>query len=130
MKKLKAILIDANKNLISDIEIDNHFMEINKAIGCEIFTQGMRLPTGDIMYVDDMGWLDQRVTRAFSLKENVFAGNGLILGINRFSGESKDVKIGSLDVASDVTFAPVGWEIPTSMRAQILAGTRVIPLVD
>lgn len=130
MSKLKAILIDANRNLISDIEIDNHFEEINKAIGCDIFTQGMRLDTGDIMYVDDMGWLDQRVTRAFGYKENVFAGNALILGINRFSGDSRDVKAKSLDVAADVQFAPVGWTISNEMRAQILAGTRVVPLVD
>jgi hypothetical protein len=130
MKKLKAIFIDANRNLISDIEIDDHFEEINKAIGCDIFTQGMRLETGDIMYVDDMGWLDQRVTRAFGFGENVFAGNAVILGINRSSGESRDVKAKSLDVAADVQFAPVGWTISKEMRAQILAGTHVIPLVS
>ena len=29
MKKVKAIFIDATRNLISDIEMDDHFEEIN-----------------------------------------------------------------------------------------------------
>lgn len=130
MRKLKAILIDANRNLISDIVIDDHFEEINKAIGCDIFCQGTRLDTGDVLYVDDMGWLDQRVTRAFVYKGSTFAGNGIVLGLNRFSGDSQDVKTKSLDLAKDITFAPEDWEITDEMRARVLSGTRVISLVD
>lgn len=130
MRKLKAIFIDANRNLISDIEIDDHFEEINKIIGCDIFCSGMRLPTGDVLYVDDMGWLDQRVTRAFAFAGSTFAGNGLILGINRHNGESQDIKAKSLDVAKEVTFAPRGWEITTEMRARVLSGTHIVPLSD
>jgi hypothetical protein len=130
MKKVNAIFIDATRNLISDIPMDDHFEEISKLIGCDIFCSGARLKTGDVLYVDDMGWLDKRVTRAFSYAGSTFAGNGLILGVGRMSGATVDVKIKSLDVAKDVLFAPRGWEIPDSLRAKILSGTRVISLND
>lgn len=129
MKKITAIKIDCNKNKVDEITINaGDFEEITRAIGCELFCVGARLPNGDILWVDDEGWINTNVKRAFEFgKMNVFAGNGLILG-QTASGNSTNAKSKLLDVAMQVQFAPVGWEITPDIRAKAMASVQIFPL--
>lgn len=133
MKKLTAIRIDAYINRIEEIQIDGtDFEEINTAIGCDIFCIGARLTTGDILFVDDMGWLDTKVTRAFKMggdntvlpKDALFAGNGLILGVSA-SGNSLSAKTKLLDAANAVEFLPPGWQVTPAMRELAMSATKI-----
>ena len=134
MKEVTAIRIDAYLNRIEEIKIDgNDFNDINAAINCDIFCIGAHLHTGDVLFVDDMGWLDPRVKRAFKMggvntilpKDALFAGNGLIVGHN-YGGETIDAKSKLLDVANAVEFMPLSWEISDEMRKLAASATKVI----
>jgi hypothetical protein len=129
MKKITAIKIDCNNNKIDEVKINGaDFEEINRAIDCDCFCVGARLPNGDILWVDDEGWISNKVKRVFEFgKGNVFAGNGLILG-QTASGNSTNVKSKLLDVAMQVQFAPAGWEITPDIRAKAMASVQIFPL--
>lgn len=83
---MKAIRIDATNRTITEVQV-NGFEDIQRHIGCDTFSQGMPLPEGDMLWVDDCGWMTAK--KAFTFMDNVFAGNGLITGSDE-NGEEKD----------------------------------------
>ena len=113
-KTYKAIKIDAERNLISTVEITD-YKDIQKEIGCETFTSGLRLPENDMLWVDDCGYMTS--SRAFLFGENQFAGNGLIVGGN-IEGETQDVFIDELTVAQFITFMKPDAVISDKMREE------------
>lgn len=124
---MKAIKIDSYANTITEVEIGNDFREISRNIGCDLFCIGHTLPNGDTLFVDDEGWLNSNVTRAFSFDGRVLAGNGLILGSNR-SGNSISAK-SSLDKIKSLTrFAPEGWSISDTDRDAAMSGWKLTML--
>lgn len=125
---MKAIKIDSTNNTISEIEISKDYREISRNIGCDLFCVGRTLPNGDTLYVDDEGWLNSNVTRAFGFDGNILAGNGLILGCNRNTGDSISVKSSLEQIKKMVEFPPEGWSISDAMRDDIMSQTRFIPL--
>jgi|TARA_R110000824_G_scaffold338103_1_gene524634 hypothetical protein len=83
---MKAVKIDATNRTITEVQV-NDFKDIQRHIGCDTFSQGMPLKEGDMLWVDDCGWMTAK--KAFTFMGNVFAGNGLITGSDE-DGEEKD----------------------------------------
>lgn len=124
---MKAYKIDATANVITEIQIGKDYREISQNIGCELFTVAHTLPNGDTLFVDDEGWLNGNVTRAFKFAGRVFAGNGVVLGCNR-AGESASVKTKELVIAEFVEFAPSNFAISEEMRDAAMGGWKVTML--
>jgi len=88
---MKAVLIDAKNRQVIDVEYDGDYHSIYKLIGCDAFDVVRGLPDGDDVFVDDEGLLKvDGDTVFFKLPwyHRPLAGSGLILGLNRESGES------------------------------------------
>ena len=124
---MKAIKIDSYANTITEVEIGTDFSEISRNIGCDLFCIGHTLPNGDTLFVDDEGWLNGNVTRAFGFDGRVMAGNGLIVGSNR-SGDSVSAK-SSLDKIKSLTeFPPEGWSISDADRDAAMSSWKFYAL--
>ena len=96
---MKAILIDATKRQVSEVTISGDYMDINRHIGCEIFTIGHSLKDRDCVFVDDEGLYNSENTFfVYKGAHQLFAGNGLIVGCDS-KGETVDCKIDIKDVA-------------------------------
>ena len=101
---MKAILINATKREISEVTISGDYMDINKHIGCELFTIGHSLKGRDAVFVDDEGLFNNENTFfTFEGAHQPFAGNGLICGSDK-DGETTDCKIDIDEVKSKVQF--------------------------
>ena len=94
----RAYLVDPETKLISQVFIKD-YKDIQRHIGCEMFTMAFRLDNDDVLYVDDMG---------LAMKNNYFAvldayyaplaGRGLLVGSNAQGGD-EDVRTEILDLA-------------------------------
>jgi hypothetical protein len=124
---MKAYKIDAYTNTITELEMSEDYREISQNIGCEMFCVAKTLPNGDTLFVDDEGWINPSVTRAFQFDGRVFAGNGVVLGCNR-GGESESAKTKELDIAKLVGFAPKGFEISQEMRDAAMGSWKVVAM--
>jgi hypothetical protein len=133
MNEVVGIKIDPSRNYVETLALDgDDFREINKHIGCDIFCIGARLTTGDILFVDDMGWLDRKVTRAFQFggentvlpRLSAFAGNGLILGVSR-SGDTRSAKTTWLEALEAVHFPKPDWTISEALRNAAIKGWQI-----
>ena len=94
----RAYLVDPETRLISQVFIKD-YKDIQRHIGCEMFTMAFRLDNDDVLYVDDMG---------LAMKNNYFAvldaydaplaGRGLLVGSNAQGGD-EDARTNILDFA-------------------------------
>ena len=112
---LTAYKINAYSNTLELVSMSHDFEEINKQIGCHTFTIGKVLKNGDVLYVDDEGFLNEKVTRGFLFDEDFFAGNGIIMGSDN-EGNSCSAKSLAGDTSVRVTFTHEGLEITDKMR--------------
>lgn len=126
MKTHKAYKIDAYRNIITEVAIGD-YRDIYKQIECGTFTVASYLPNGDTLYVDDEGFLNEKVTRGFMFNGRFFAGNGLLLGATK-GGDSANVKTKELDAANMVTFAPACFVITDKIRQDAMNGFSVTML--
>tara|TARA_Y100001963_G_scaffold131404_1_gene188726 strand:+ start:6823 stop:7194 length:372 start_codon:yes stop_codon:yes gene_type:complete len=110
---MKAIKIDATARTITEVQVDG-FEDIQKHIGCDTFSQGMPLPEGDMLWVDDCGWMTAK--KAFTFMGNVFAGNGLITGCDEVTGDDKDCLCSPLAAHMFAKFMAKDDEITEEMR--------------
>ena len=124
---MKAYKIDATNNTITELEMSEDYREISQNIGCELFCVARTLPNGDTLFVDDEGWMNANVKRAFKFDGRVFAGNGVVLGCNS-AGDSVSVKTKELDIAKLVEFAPAHFEISDEMRDAAMNSWKVVSL--
>lgn len=88
---MKAVLIDSKNRRVIDVEYDGDYRSIYGLIGCETFTVVRGLPGGDDVFVDDEGLLtvtDDTTFFGVPWYPQPLAGSGLILGLNRETGES------------------------------------------
>ena len=107
----RAYLVDPTSKIISQVYVKD-YKDIQKHIGCEMFTTGFRLQNGDVLYVDDMGLIDGKKNDFFAVLEdensytlcNPLAGRGLLVGSNE-QGDDEDVRTNILDLALMVKFA-------------------------
>jgi hypothetical protein len=101
---MKAYKIDVKNREVKQIEIGEHYTEISKEIGCDIFSAPHIMKDNDTLYCDDEGLL--KPVDGFFLLESYpqpIAGNGLILGTDD-EGESVDAKIDLETLKSRVKF--------------------------
>ncbi len=94
IKKIKGLLIDPEKEVVTEIEIhrvDGVLKDLNKIIGCtylDCIPYGIVLPNvgekSDIIFVDDEGMLQdgQKHFWALPMYRHVIAGRGVVLGID------------------------------------------------
>ena len=107
--KYSAIIINAEKQIIDEIEITDKFTDISDAIECEYFAVGARLENGDILYVDDMGLLKD-IKYGFYWKSSLMVGNGIVVGCKR-DGDIQDVMSRIGQIEDIVKFLPPDVEL-------------------
>lgn len=121
---MKAYKVDATLNTITAVEISDDFRDISKQIGCDLFCSAARLNRGDVLFVDDEGWLNGKVKRAFFFRGRLFAGNGLFVGGTR-DGETASVKVSIEEIKAQLEFMPDGATISNELRDRMLSGFSV-----
>lgn len=107
-EKIRAILIDAEKRTISEVEIDKDdiqdiykLLRIDSPFDCVPWSQSK---PGETVYVDDEGLL-KRPKFFFRCPgyPEWLAGNGLIIGTGE-QGESKSTELSLSEVKAQVLF--------------------------
>ena len=96
----RAYLVDPTTKIISQVYIKD-FKDIQRHIGCDMFTMAFRLDNADVMYVDDMGLIDGKRHDYFAVLDAYYAplaGRGLLVGSNAQGGD-EDVRTEILDLA-------------------------------
>lgn len=90
----KGILIDVKAETITEVEIGN-YKDIYKKLGCELFDV-VSVDDNNDVYVDDEGLLSvDEDSKFFGFKGSSvkLGGNGLVLGINHNTGDSKSTTL-------------------------------------
>ena len=90
---MKAVLINAKDQTVTDVEYDGNWKSISKLIDCNLFAVAPGCPDGDDLYVDEEGLLtvnEDSVWFQVPWFPEPLVGSGLILGLNRETGESED----------------------------------------
>jgi len=94
MKTKKGFLINSKDGTITEVEVTD-YKDIQKKVGCDLFDV-VSLDENNDVYVDDEGLLNlDKDSKFFGFKgsELRLAGNGLVLGINNNTGDSKDTTL-------------------------------------
>ena len=106
----KGYLINSTTLEISDIEVGD-YTDIQKHIGCDHFDCVGLNRKGDTLYVDDEGLLNG-TDFGFIVKgyDQPLMGNAIILGTNRYNGESEDTSLTTEQVFKMVSFFDRGFD--------------------
>lgn len=104
---MQAIKIDAVKQEITEVEIEDTLDSIYEQLDCELFTCPIALDNLDTLYVDDEGLLVEKYKGAFYFGDypQPLFGNGLIIGSN-VEGESESVASSIKMIKNKVKFLP------------------------
>ena len=107
MSKVKAILIDAEKQEVREIQYDTDkgIQEIYDAVGCRCFCIACGFIDNNVVYVDDEGYLNG-TKNFFKIKlhsSQWFAGNGLLLKEDE-EGNTVDTTISVDKLRGEVVF--------------------------
>lgn len=90
----KGLLIDVKNEVITEVEIGD-YKDIQKKIGCDLFDV-VSIDDDNDVYVDDEGLLSvDENSKFFGFKGHhlKLGGNGLVLGINHKTGDSKNTTL-------------------------------------
>ena len=79
---MKAILIDPEHKIISEVDYDGNHRTINKLIGADLFDVVRLNPEGDGIFVDDEGLYRQDHFWTVGALPSPLAGRGLVLGVD------------------------------------------------
>jgi len=102
----RAYLVDPTTKLISQVFIKD-YMDIQRHIGCDMFTMACRLDNDDVLYVDDNGLIDNKTQDYFAMLDVYqapLAGRGLLVGSDAQGGDA-DARTNILDLAMMVKWA-------------------------
>ena len=104
---MQAIKIDAVKQEITEVEIEDTLDSIYEQLDCELFTCPIALDNLDTLYVDDEGLFVDEYVGAFYFGDypQPLFGNGLIIGSN-VEGESESVASSIKMIKNKVKFLP------------------------
>lgn len=100
---MKAFIINPYTQTIRTAKIDN-LEDMQTAVGGYIERVGGI--NGDDLYVDEEGALKQH-TAGFMFNNRMLVGNGLILGVDRATGDSVDAKSTLEDIKKLVQFVQI-----------------------
>lgn len=117
MKTTTAFFIDVDARRIDEIQIGD-YRDIQKRIGCDLFTSADTLDNEDTLYVDDEGFING-TEMGFWWKGRMLAGNGLITG-NDSSGDTQDVKSHLQDIEANVKFFAFGNTISDEVLSKTI----------
>jgi hypothetical protein len=106
--KMRAIVIDAWDNDVREItlvEEANTLEQMYEIIGCDT-VEVVHLPNGDDLWVDEEGLLYLSPHSRFFTYNGTMPihGRGIILGLDRKTGECKSTKLKIEDVTDSVDF--------------------------
>ena len=105
---MKAILIDAVKREVREVEYNGTLENIYDLVGCDIVEAPRVEDNGDAVYVDEEGLLKpQQNFFVYDGYPQPLAGNGLLLGVNG-RGESISPKTSIETVRRKVKFMNLG----------------------
>lgn len=97
-----ALLLNAKENTITEIVIKD-YSDISRLIGCNYFTTVQVNDKGDTLYVDDEGLINgTTVGFTFDGYDGPLMGNGILLGTDLRTGDSKDISMTTAEFASKV----------------------------
>lgn len=104
---MQAIKIDAVKQEITEVEIEDILDSIYEQLDCKLFTCPITLDNLDTLYVDDEGLFVDEYKGAFYFGDypQPLFGNGLIIGSN-VEGESESVASSIKMIENKVKFLP------------------------
>lgn len=108
IRQMKAILIDAWSNDVREITIVEEastLSQMYELIGCST-VECVHLPNGEDLWVDEEGLLYLTHNSRFFTYKGVMPihGRGIILGLDRKTGECKSTKLKLEDVTDGVDF--------------------------
>jgi hypothetical protein len=89
---MKAILINVNDETVRQVEVDDKdiLRDWYKHIGCSM-VEPVYINSHDSIMVDEEGLLSLTSdSKFFSYRGGVYAGNGLVVGVNVRNGKSVD----------------------------------------
>lgn len=103
--KVKAILIDAKAQTVTDVELDNgDINHMHVLLKCDCFTLAGNFK-GNIAYVDDEGlYKDNLHYFQWPGYPQPLAGNGLIMGPDNGQGDHVDVTISAAEISPSIEF--------------------------
>jgi hypothetical protein len=116
MKSNAGFLINATDRTISKVSVSDG--EIRKLIGCDLFCVGGYLEDGDTLYVDDEGLING-TEKAFFFDGRLLMGNGLVLGCDEDTGESRSAVISPENLAARVKFPPPCFRLDPVVRDEM-----------
>lgn len=103
---MKAIFIDAENKTVEKIDFQGNYKDIQRKIKVSTFTCVGLNDDRDSLFVDDEGLING--TNYFfhidGMTPHPLAGNGLILGLNSETGDSKDASCFDIFDANTVQF--------------------------
>lgn len=105
---MKAILIDATNQTVTEVEIEKGLRAIYGVMGVSMIEAATYLPNGDVIYVDEEGTFGMNSeSRFFDIgAHSPFVGNGLVVGTGR-DGDSVSSKSTVEEIRNLVKFK--GW---------------------
>ena len=129
---MKGYLIDPDKQEITEVDYNGDWRTIAPMIHCETFT--VVNMDKDSIYVDDEGLINNNPHGWFFLAgyHQPLKGFGLLLGLNRNTGESIAAQISLGKLRELITFPPLGqdFEVDTKPKMYTLdekgRATRVL----
>lgn len=102
----KGIFIDVENRQVSEVEIQDGLQPIYDKVGCELF-EIVEYDYFNDVYVDEEGLLKLTPESKFFTIEGYptpLVGNGLIMGVDKDSGESVDTNLSVEEVSKRISF--------------------------
>jgi hypothetical protein len=100
---MKAILIAPDKEaVVQAIDIDGELQTIRDWLDCHLIDCIRLDERGNVMYVDDEGYMNKNYFFRFGEYPQPIAGRGLVLGTNMMTGDSADTDLNFNLIAQNV----------------------------
>ena len=118
MKQHLGFLIDSFNRTITQVKVGD-FRHIQSLIDCELFCVGAYLgDNGDTLYVDDEGLING-TEYSFVFDGKLLMGNGLVLGSDENTGNSRDARLSLSELQARVKFPPPCFRLDPAVRERM-----------
>jgi hypothetical protein len=103
---MRAYVIDSTNETVTEATYNGNHTEIYKLGSFDTFDVVTFNEYGDTVFVDDNGLIIEEYPRFFKIEGtyNPLAGNGVVLGLDRETGDSVDPKISLKELQKLVSF--------------------------
>ena len=106
----KAVYFDAGTGEFHDVQYDG-LEDIYKIIDCNLVEIALRLGSGDVVFVDEEGWLGQPAHIFKMMGQGPFAGHAVIVGPADEEGNTLDVTMTAKEFEESLEFQ-IGFILP------------------